>query len=92
MSTDPAVYGETGMPKDGVMVCSFGVALAALKNGKSLWRERWNRNTIRVKMIAVPLLGDDVQHIPGMFDEDDKFLGFWHPSPTDLLAEDWHFE
>lgn len=87
--------GKKLMPNDGSISLDFGVALEALKNGKKIWRHGWNKNTIRVMMIAVPFA--DVQAefslgIPVMLDADGKLLDYWHPSPTDLFAEDWHFE
>lgn len=87
-----------GLPETGNVPLDFGVALEALRNGKKIWRTGWNKNTIRIAMIGVPVGSDESasgQHtlgIPASFDEEGKLMDYWHPSPTDLFSEDWRFE
>jgi hypothetical protein len=85
---------EANQAGNGILLMGFGLALEALKKGKKIWRENWNNNTIRIQLFKVPI-GEDgklVLVIPGQFAPDDKIMGTWHPSPIDLMAEDWRIE
>lgn len=94
MSGDVHEFVSSGLPVDGIVPLDIGVAISALRVGKGIYRDGWDRNTVRVKLIAAPLGGDDGRNlvIPALFDEGGGLLDYWHPSPADLLAEDWHFE
>ena len=102
-TTQPAeeVVGARGIPADGSAIkLDMGVVIEALRCGKACWREGWNKNTMRVRMVKVPVGHEEGQPdsfatylgIPMLFDEHGKLLDYWHPSPQDLFSDDWHFE
>lgn len=95
MRDEGKIVGSRGLPAESYGIpLDFGVALEALKNGKAIWRKGWG-NENRVRMIKAPI-GESKEGrfivFPGVFDGDGFILDTWHPSPSDLLAEDWHFE
>ena len=91
--------GSKLIPADGGISLDFGVALEALRMGKKIWRQGWNDNKIRIVMISIPVAEMSMEKvevgglgIPVALNESEKLIDYWHPSPTDLFAQDWHFE
>lgn len=86
----------TALPESGEISLDFGVALIALKEGKKIYRTNWNNNRFRVQLGETEfILGDGAKYevqVPLMLNAEGEICGTWHPSPTDILAMDWHFE
>ena len=75
-------------------------ALELLKNGYVLTRAAWQDETKSVIMVTNKELSDYLMYDDGYDDPDEhvlllvadeqKYIFCWHPSVSDLLAEDWY--
>lgn len=68
---------------------NFGIALAALKNGRTVTRARWNERGMWIA-IQRPEDGTGSMTVPFIYMRTaDGDLVPWLASQTDLLADDW---